>query len=165
MERVSRDAKMIVDKDPSEEEDLIKNRQEDTMIRARIERRLDSTTETALREKIGLIVNITEMIGKEGQLDIILRKSVLRGILVVDQASEEEVAIVVLITDKDLQDRKSADHSMRARVLENSMRDKTHFRMNLLTLMVILSSAFMSYITPKEEVPNAVLLVVVFALM
>jgi hypothetical protein len=41
------------------------------------------------------------------------------------------VAIVDLITDKDLLDRESVDYTMKARVLASSMIDKTHSRMSL----------------------------------
>lgn len=72
---------------------------------------------------------------------------------------------MVLITERDLLCRVFVDHTMKARVLASSTRDKTRSRMSSLTLMVILDTAFISYITPKEEVSNAVLLVVAFALI
>ncbi len=137
------------------------------MIQVRLERRLDTTTETALREKNALTVNITrKVIEKDVQLDIIRRKTVHRVSPAADQATEEEEVIeVVSITDRDLQEWVSADSSMRARVLADSTIGKSHSRMSSLTLMVILDMAFISYIIPKEEVPNAVLLVKVFALI
>lgn len=106
------------------------------------------------------------VIEKDVQLDIIRRKTVHRVSPAAGQATEEEEVIVVAsIIDRDLQEWVSADSSMRDRVLADSTIDKTHSRMSSLTLMVILDMAFISYIIPKEEVSNAVLLVKVFALI